>query len=79
VTRLQVLALAGELGVPVRLSALPLADLHGADELFLSGTTTEVLPVVSVDGRRVGDGRPGPVTRRLRDAYLQVVERRAAG
>lgn len=77
VTRLEVLALAAELGVSVRLAALPLADLYAADEVFLTGTTTEVLPVVTIDGRRIGQDGPGPLTRRLRDAYLQVVQGRA--
>jgi D-alanine transaminase len=73
VTRGQVLALAAELGLPVRLGSVSLADLYAADELFLTGTTTEVLPVVAVDGRRIDEGTPGPLTRRLRDAYLQLV------
>ena len=77
VTRGHVLALAADLGIPVRLAALPLGDLYGADEVFLSGTTTEVMPVVMVDGRRIGAGTPGPITRRLRDAYLQLVDERA--
>ncbi len=74
VTRGCLLGLAATLGIPVRLGALPLADLYEADELFLTGTTTEVLPVVAVDGRRIGDGRPGRVSTRLREAYLQRVE-----
>jgi len=73
VTRGCVLDLARELGLPVRLGALPLAELQAADEIFLTGTTTEVLPVTRVDGRTIGDGRPGALTRRLREAYLQRV------
>lgn len=49
--------------------------LCAADEIFLTGTTTEVLPVVSVDGRNIADGKVGPVARRLR----QALRRRAAG
>ncbi|HEV8628881.1 MAG TPA: aminotransferase class IV, partial [Thermoanaerobaculia bacterium] len=74
VTRGQVLALAGELGIPLRLGAVPLAALYAADEAFLSGTTTEVLPVVRVDGRPIGGGRPGPLTGRLREAYLRQLD-----
>src|SRR4051812_30851653 len=66
VTRGCVLSLAAELGIPTHLGAIPLADLIGADEVFLTGTTTEVLPVVHVDGRPIADGRPGPITRTLR-------------
>ena len=79
ITRVVVLTLAAAMGMPVRLGALPLADLYAADEVFLTGTTTEVLPVVTVDGRRIGDGTPGPSTRKLREAYLLQVEERAAG
>ena len=42
-------------------------------ELFLTGTTTEVLPVVRVDGELIADGKPGAVTRRLQEAYQEVV------
>ncbi|HEV8240343.1 MAG TPA: aminotransferase class IV [Thermoanaerobaculia bacterium] len=76
ITRVVVLELARAMGIPVRLGAIPLADLYGADEVFLTGTTTEVLPVVAVDGRRIGDGLPGPVTAKLREAYLLQVEER---
>jgi D-alanine transaminase len=79
ITRVAVLALAAAMGMPVRLGPVPLADLYAADEVFLTGTTTEVLPVVAVDGRRIGDGRPGPVTRKLREAYLLEVEERTGG
>ena len=75
VTRGCVLALAGEMGIPARLCALPLPDLLAADEVFLTGTTTEVLPVVQVDGRRIGGGRPGPITLQLRERYLQRLDR----
>lgn len=71
ITRNQVLLLASDLGVPVTERAVPLAELRSAAEVFITGTTTEVLPVTSIDGRPVGDGRPGPVTLRLREAYLR--------
>ena len=50
------------------------ADLSRVTELFLTGTTSEVLPIVSVDGRPIGEGRPGPVTRRLQEAYAEAVK-----
>jgi D-alanine transaminase len=74
VTRVVVLRLAAELGIPVRLRGLAVADLYGADEVFFTGTTTEVLPVARVDGRSIGEGAPGAITRRLREAYLQQVD-----
>ena len=44
-------------------------DLYNADECFLTGTGAEIVPVIDVDGRRVGDGKPGPMTQRLREMY----------
>jgi len=70
VTRNVVLALARDLGIVVRDGVEALVDPAAADEVFLTGTTTEVLPVVRIDGRDVGLGAPGPLTRRLRAAYL---------
>ena len=54
-------------------SVLKRDDLAEVSELFLTGTTSEVLPIVTVDGQPVGDGQPGPVTRRLQEAYRQAV------
>jgi D-alanine transaminase len=65
VTREVVLELAGEAGVAVREEAVGSDDLNAADEVFLTGTTADVMPVVKIDGRPVGAGRPGPMARRL--------------
>jgi branched-subunit amino acid aminotransferase/4-amino-4-deoxychorismate lyase len=48
-------------------------DLFGADEAFLTSTTREVVPIVRVDERHIGTGRPGPVVRRLLDVYRERV------
>lgn len=72
-TRDLVVRLAAQLGVPLREQFLKRNDLSHVSELFLTGTTSEVMPVVRVDGRPIGDGRPGPVTRRLQEAYAQAV------
>ena len=48
-------------------------DLARVSELFLTGTTSEVMPIVQVDGQLIGDGQPGPVTRKLQEAYRQAV------
>lgn len=65
VTRDLVLDLGREVGLPVEERDLTGSDVFGADEVFLSGTGAEVTPVVSVAGRPVGDGTPGPVTAEL--------------
>jgi len=65
VTRKVVLGLAREAGVAVKEQAVTEAELHASDEVFLTGTTIEVLPVARVNGRSIGAGSPGPVTRLL--------------
>lgn len=78
VTRGVVLEVAAAAGVPVAERPLPLDELVAADEAFLTGTTREVMPLVRVGERAVGDGRPGPVTRSLHDGYRAEVRREAA-
>ena len=48
-------------------------ELYRADEIFLTGTAAEIVPVVRMDGRKIGDGRPGPVTRRLTELFRGLV------
>jgi branched-chain amino acid aminotransferase len=69
ITRGAILSLAAEAGVDAREARLTRFDVHTASECFLTGTGAEVMPVVEVDGRRIGDGTPGPLTRRLHDAF----------
>jgi len=69
ITRDRVLELAAELGIPAVEGPIFADRLFEADEVFLTGTTTEVMPVVRVDGRPIGNGKPGPITKRLYEAY----------
>ncbi len=73
ITRALVLRLAGIANVTMREGHLRREDLPRLDELFLTGTTTEVLPVVQIDGKPVAKGTPGPVTRKLQEVYTQAV------
>lgn len=68
VTRHVVLGLAAELGVRTTERAISASGLTQAEEIFLTGTTTDIIPVVVLDGRPVRDGRPGPITRALQRA-----------
>lgn len=70
-TRGRVLALAGQLGLEARETRLTATDLARAGEIFLTNCVREVVPVVGVDGRPVGAGLPGPVTRQLQQALAQ--------
>ena len=69
VTRALVIALARRAGLRVREERIAAPRLRRAREIFLTASTIEILPVVRIDGRAVGPGRPGPVTRRLQSAY----------
>jgi len=73
ITRAIMLRLAGELAIPVREESSTRADFLEADEVFLAGTTTEIMPVVEIDGTAIGDGTPGPLARQLREALLKTV------
>jgi branched-chain amino acid aminotransferase len=65
ITREYLLEIGPEAGVPVREHVLHDADLFGADECFLTSTTREIVPIVRVDDRTIGSGKPGVVTRKL--------------
>jgi len=72
VTRNAVLELARAADIPVEEVALTRHDVYTADECFLTGTAAEVIPVVKCDGRVIGTGKPGPVTRQLRERFHQL-------
>ena len=74
ITREVVLELARDLGLRLRETPIELADLPRAEEVFLTGTTVEVMPVVRVDGAPIASGRPGPVARRLREAFRRLCD-----
>jgi branched-chain amino acid aminotransferase len=73
VTRNAVLELAREAGVPTVERALTKHDVYVADECFLTGTAAEVVPVVKVDDRPIGSGRPGPITKELTERFHRLV------
>lgn len=79
ITRGVVIELAGEAGYPVREEYFGVAQLYGADEVFLTGTAAEVIPVVEIDGRPVGDGKPGPVFRDLRRRFKAITGKPETG
>jgi branched-chain amino acid aminotransferase len=69
ITRQVILRLAREAGLDTREENFTLHDLYNADECFMTGTAAEVVPAVSCDGRTIGTGTVGPVTRRLMDLF----------
>ncbi len=74
VTRMVVLEIAQSLGITVKEQNLGYFDLYTADELICSGTAAEIAPITWVDGRVVGSGKPGPVTRQLMEAFHAVTK-----
>lgn len=77
--QLAAMEIAEKLRIPVCRTALGPWDLRECDEAFLSGSLRELTPLVRVDGHPVGNGKPGPVTRRLIAGYRKLVERECRG
>ena len=75
ITRQTVIALAGEAGIPVAECEMTRYDLYTADELFLTATLSGIGYIVEVDGRRIGSGEPGPVSRQLYALYRACKQR----
>jgi branched-chain amino acid aminotransferase len=73
ITQSSVMTIASDLGFEVETANILRSDLYVAEEAFLSGTAAEVVPIASVDDRVVGDGRPGPVTRRIQEVFRAAV------
>lgn len=75
ITRDVLFELGWALRIPVRETPLTRHDLYNADEAFLTSTLKEILPVTRIDGRTIGTGRPGPVSRRLHRAFRELVRK----
>lgn len=78
ITRNAVIALAGNENIPVAEVTMTRHDVIVADECFLTGSAAEVIPVVRLDGRPIGDGKPGPLTTRLMKAFHRMVRSETA-
>ena len=77
ITRQAVIELAQAAGITVHEIALTRHDVYVADECFLTGTAAEVIPVVKVDGRPIGSGKPGPITDSLREKFHKLARGQA--
>jgi branched-chain amino acid aminotransferase len=75
ITRGVVLDIAHQMGVQVIEGFFDISDIERADEMFLTSTTREVVPIAHVDGKAVGSGKPGPVTLMLLGGYRAAIER----
>jgi branched-chain amino acid aminotransferase len=72
ITRETVLQICDAEGIPREVRDISLTEFYRADEVFCTGTMGELAPVVSIDGRTIGDGASGPMTTRLGDAYARL-------
>lgn len=77
VTRDKILAAAGAAGLPVTEERITQAELLSADEIFLTSTTAEVLPVTRVDDRAIGTGKPGPAGKRVYEQFVRMYAQRS--
>jgi branched-chain amino acid aminotransferase len=69
ITRLSVIELCAELGIPLAVRPVPAAELREADEIFLATTAGGIMPASRIDGRIMGNDRPGPISSRLRETF----------
>ena len=73
ITRDSILKIAKGLGIKVIENKISTNELKKSDEVFFTGTAVEVCPVVKINGRFIGDGKPGPVTLRIKNEYNRIV------
>ena len=76
ITRDSVLKIAEDEDIPVETERFTRDELYIADEAFFTGTAAEITPIREVDGRRIGTGKPGPITKRLQSRFFDIVEGR---
>jgi branched-chain amino acid aminotransferase len=74
ITRATAIELLEEMGIKVHVENLGMFDLYTADEIFVTGTAAEAAPLVKVDGRAIGTGKPGPVTKKIIEAFKRVTQ-----
>jgi branched-chain amino acid aminotransferase len=74
ITRKVIMEIANELDIPVQESDIVPSELYGADEVFLSSTGSEITPIVQIDGRLIGNGKPGPTTTKIEARFRELVQ-----
>jgi branched-chain amino acid aminotransferase len=75
VTRDAVISISKELKIEVEEREVTVSELFVADELFGTGTGTEITPVIEMDGRRIGEGKPGPITSKIEEKFSELVQK----
>jgi branched-chain amino acid aminotransferase len=72
ITRSSILQIAKDLNVPIKQRSIDRSELYIADEMFMCGSSARLTPVLSVDKRQVGSGRPGAITKKISELYKEV-------
>ncbi|WP_342303910.1 branched-chain-amino-acid transaminase [Methanolobus sp. ZRKC5] len=72
ITRATAIELLADMGIETHVENLGMFDLYTADEIFVTGTAAEAAPLVKVDGRPIGDGKPGPITKKMVEVFDRV-------
>jgi branched-chain amino acid aminotransferase len=73
ITRDSVMKIAEDLGYSTKEKTITRGEAYLADEMFLTGTAAEITPVISIDGKKIGSGKPGNITQQIVSAYLDIV------
>jgi len=74
ITRDAVIGLAGKIGIEFEEKMIKIEDIYTANEVFLTGTAAEIIPVIAVDKHRINDGKPGKVTNRLMEEFKSITK-----
>jgi branched-chain amino acid aminotransferase len=74
ITRDSVMEIAKDLGYSVKEKTITRSEAYLADEMFLTGTAAEITPVISIDGRKIGNGKPGNITKQIVSTYSDIVK-----
>jgi len=77
ITRNSVMTLARELNIPFREDRFTRDELYIADEAFFTGTAAEITPIREVDGRKIGSGKPGPITQKIQELFFAIVRNKS--
>ncbi|MFP9170362.1 aminotransferase class IV, partial [Enterococcus faecalis] len=77
ITRMNILGLIEKNGIKLDETPVSEEELKQAEEIFISSTTAEIIPVVTLDGQSIGSGKPGPVTKQLQAAFQESIQQAA--
>lgn len=73
ITRDAIIKIAGDLDIDITETEIARSELTISDEIFLTGTAAEITPIILIDGKKVGDGKPGDITKKMMNAYTDIV------